>query len=520
MKKWLKLLSAALLFLPAAASAQWTTDYSKNTQVTPVGLNYDENEVVTNDDGITYAFFIIQSNGTLDMRLQILDKQGNKVMERGGHSVSHEANKVWSPYNQHLALDNKGNVFVGVQDFRTAPEQSLNSYTIYKYSPEGELLWEGTTLNAGKGYATQLGLSLCGLDDGGCACAYVYRDDATGMDCIAMERLGADGKQVWNKTVLRTRGEPGTYPYPYLAKGDGGNIIMLYIAGGNTLKAHVTDGDGNALAQEDATVYSGGFASSKPWEVMRVTPCAGGEAIVTCMNSEHNSVFTRITADGMTAFAGMPGGVTLNDAEYGGAQPAVAYVADSDCYICAYQQFDRNDTNNQGLYLRRVNTDGTAAEATAVAAMQTGYMYSFYSVQDAGNGHAALFYQKCDKPAQIVDSFMEVYDAGGNKAGDATKFTETLTMKQNLKSSAMIDGKYFITSWDEDRYGSMSLFMQKVEYATGTGINTPAAGTEIVKSETFTAGGIKTSGTVKGVNIIRTTHTDGSVTVKKIADGR
>lgn len=150
MKKWLKLLSAALLFLPAAASAQWTTDYSKNTQVTPVGLNYDENEVVTNDDGITYAFFIIQSNGTLDMRLQILDKQGNKVMERGGHSVSHEANKVWSPYNQHLALDNKGNVFVGVQDFRTAPEQSLNSYTIYKYSPEGELLWEGTTLNAGK----------------------------------------------------------------------------------------------------------------------------------------------------------------------------------------------------------------------------------------------------------------------------------------------------------------------------------------------------------------------------------
>ena len=253
---------------------------------------------------------------------------------------------------------------------------------------------------------------------------------------------------------------------------------------------------------------------------MTVTPCAAGGAIITCMNSEHNSVFTRITADGTVAFAGMPGGVTLNDAEYGGAQPAVAYVADSDCYICAYQQFDRNDTNNQGLYLRRVSTDGTAAEATAVAAMQTGYMYSFYSVQDAGNGHAALFYQKCDKPAQIVDSFMEVYDADGNKAGDATKFTETLTMKQNLKSSAMIDGKYFITSWDEDRYGSMSLFMQKVEYATGTGINTPAAGTEIVKSETFTAGGIKTSGTVKGVNIIRTTHTDGSVTVKKIADGR
>lgn len=517
MKKWLRLLSVALLLAPAAVYAQWTTDYGKNTQVTPNGLNYDENEVVTNNDGITYAFFIVQSNGTLDMRLQVIDKDGNKLLARGGQSISNEANKVWSSYNQHLALDNKGNAFVGVQDFRTAPDAKLSSYTIYKYSTDGKQLWNGTTLNAGQGYATQLGLSICGLDDGGCVCAYVYRNEAEGNDCVAMERLDADGKSVWKKTAVKNAIRQGAYPFPFLAKGKDGNILMLYMAEGSTLKTHVTDADGNDLTTDDATVYTGGFASSKPWEVMKVFPDNDGGALITLMNSARNSIFTYINSDGTPAFAGKPEGIVLNDTKFGGAQPSVIYSKNNGCFICAYQQFDQNNTDNQGLFMRRVSSDGTPDDnATTVADMQTEYMYSFYSVQDAGNGKAALFYQKYHEPTKIVDSYMDVYDADGNLAGETIKFTNTLTVKQNLKSSAMIDGKYFLTSWDEDRYGTTSLFMQKVELPNETGITAPETKAETQKSEIFTAGGMKTSKTVKGLNIIKTTDSNGNVTTKKV----
>lgn len=517
MKDWFRLFLTALLLIPAAVHAQWTTDYGKNTQVTPNGLGYDENEVITNSDGVTYAFFIVPSNGTLDMRLQVLDKEGNKLMERGGHSISREANKVWSSYNQHLALDNKGDAFVGVQDFRTAPDAYLSSYTIYKYSADGKQLWDGTTLNGGQGFATELGLSICGLDDGGCVCAYVYRNETDGNDCVAMERLDADGKSVWNKTVIKNPVVQGVYPYPFLAKGKDGNIIMVYIADGTMLKTHVTDADGNAVNADDATVYTGGLASSKPWEVLKVTPDADGGALITLMSSAYNSVFTYVNSDGTSAFADRPEGVVLNDTRFGGSQPSVVYSKSNGCFVCAYQQFDPNNSDNQGLYMRRVNSDGTPGDnATTVADMQTEYMYSFYSVQDAGNGNTALFFQKCDEPAQIVDSYMNVYGADGTQVGETTKFTETLTMKQNLKSSAMIDGKYFIASWDEDRYTTTSLFMQKVELPEAAGITAPTTSTETVKSEIFTADGVKTSKTVKGLNIIKMTHSDGSVTTKKV----
>lgn len=130
MKKRIILLTAVIIFIAGMTRAQWTTDLGKNTQITPTGLAFDENEVATNKDGVTYVFFITNMNGTLGMRLQIIDKDGNKVMERGGKIISQEANKVWSAYNQHLALDKDGQAFVGVQDFRTAPDSKLNTYTI------------------------------------------------------------------------------------------------------------------------------------------------------------------------------------------------------------------------------------------------------------------------------------------------------------------------------------------------------------------------------------------------------
>ena len=516
-QKRLTLFLASMLLMSIGTQAQWTTDFGKNTQVTPTGLTYDENEVVTNKDGVTYAFFIIQSSGTLDMRLQILDKGGNKLMERGGHSVSREANKPWSSFNQHLALDGDGNAFVGVQDCRTDPDNYLNTYTIYKYSADGQSLWQGSVLNYGRGWSTQMGLSMCGLDDGGCVCAYVYRDGAS-QDCIAMERLDGDGKTMWNKTLLRMPSSQGSYPYPYLVKGEGDNVLMVYVDNGSTLKARVVDGGGNTADEEAAVVYTGGFASSKTWEVMKVTPGPGNGALVTCMDANENSVFTYVRSDGAPAFPDRLNGITLNDGGYGGSQPSVVYNVHDNTFTCAYQQFNKAYTAEQGLYVKKIGSDGTPVPSgtVEVAGMQSDYMYSFYSVQDAGGGNTALFYQEYESPTRYVDSFMAIYGNDGAPVGGTVKFTGTLTNKQNLRSSAMIDGKYFITYWDEERNGTTSLFMQKVEPGTGTGIKTPENTGGTVTCKTFNIAGMSTPGTVKGINIIRTTQGDGSVGTKKV----
>ena len=65
MKKRIILLTAVIIFIAGMTRAQWTTDLGKNTQITPTGLAFDENEVATNKDGVTYVFFITNMNGTL-----------------------------------------------------------------------------------------------------------------------------------------------------------------------------------------------------------------------------------------------------------------------------------------------------------------------------------------------------------------------------------------------------------------------------------------------------------------------
>lgn len=518
MKKRIILLTAVIIFIAGMTRAQWTTDLGKNTQITPTGLAFDENEVATNKDGVTYVFFITNMNGTLGMRLQIIDKDGNKVMERGGKIISQEANKVWSAYNQHLALDKDGQAFVGVQDFRTAPDSKLNTYTIYKYAPDGRQLWDGTVLNSGKGFATQVGLSMCALDDGGCICTYMYRDDNAQKDCIAIERLDKDGNSIWQKTAVET-----TYkstPYPFVTKSDGDNALLTYIYESSSLKTKLIDGNGESLTEEDETVFNGGLASPKPWEVLKIVPGPDNGALITCMDANFNSAFVYVRSNGKTAFDGKPGGIILNDGNYGGAQPAVAYISSDNTFACAYQQFDKNNSNTQGLYMKRYTTDGQALPEgnIEVAAMQNGDMYSFYSVQDAGNGNAALFYQKLDGATKAVNSLLDIYDAGGKKTCGTIQFTETPTKKVNLKSSAMIDGEYFLTSWDEERNGTTSIFMQKVTPETGTGID--AATTDEdgspVSEEIFSITGSKVSKAGRGVNIIRTTLSNGKTTTRKV----
>lgn len=117
-----------------------------------------------------------------------------------------------------------------------------------------------------------------------------------------------------------------------------------------------------------------------------------------------------------------------------------------------------------------------------------------------------------------MNSLLDIYDAGGKKTCGTIQFTETPTKKVNLKSSAMIDGEYFLTSWDEERNGTTSIFMQKVTPETGTGID--AATTDEdgcpVSEEIFSITGSKVSKAGRGVNIIRTTLSNGKTTARKV----
>ena len=55
--------------------ANWNTDLSENTQITPTGLSYYDKALKTNKNGYTYAAFVCPAENSMATRLQIIDKE-------------------------------------------------------------------------------------------------------------------------------------------------------------------------------------------------------------------------------------------------------------------------------------------------------------------------------------------------------------------------------------------------------------------------------------------------------------
>lgn len=524
MKKVLLILMMAFSCF-SSICAQWNNDYSKNNQITPSSLSFDNHEVATNDDGVTFIFYMVPNNIAYSMRLQIIDKDGNKVFGSGGKEISKEPNLTWTKVNRHLMIDHDGNAIIGVQDCRLDTTLTTSSYTIYKYSPDGQKLWQ-TILGDSISRVLQACLSMCCSDDGG----YVFASEY-GLDTLytEVEKLDKDGKQVWNKPVEiideGTTAVNGAFPYPFLVDAGNSRTMLIYVNSENEdLKARMINADGSSAWEKDIMAYSGTYSSSKIWQVIDLYPGPDGGAVLAIMNKDLYGLIDYIKSDGTLPFATGTSGTTVNDNSYSSLKPSVYYSKQDSAIYCVYQQFNANNQKKQGLYMQKFSSAGEREwgnDGKAIIAMQQGKQYSYYSLQDAGNGHIAVFYQERDDSTKIVNSYVTVYDKDGNVVEKPKSFSTSAYQKEQLGSSQMIDGKYFIANWCETRTtgGNLCLYMQKVNLdtpvtAVQSASMSPAE--SLAKKEIFSPTGIRIQGYRKGLNIVRYTYTDNSVKVEKV----
>lgn len=85
---------------------------------------------------------------------------------------------------------------------------------------------------------------------------------------------------------------------PLCDKSDGDNAILTYIYESSSLKTKLIDGNGESLTEEDETVFNGGLASPKPWEVLKIVPGPDNGALITCMDANFNSAFVYVRSNG------------------------------------------------------------------------------------------------------------------------------------------------------------------------------------------------------------------------------
>ncbi len=480
MKKTLLSIALAACFA-MAVNAQYVSDPTENTKVTESISNYG-NDAVVSKDGILYSIQRIpghDEDGTnrLAYNLQILDKEGNRLLPDGGVQICNETNLSYVVVNDVLYADNDGNCLVMVSDCRHSPKDNLHrSYTIYKYGPDGKMLWEsGVSLADDVADGDGAMLSVTQVADGGYVFTYEVFSDELSKSYVRMEKITYDGKKAWDNPV-ELKDSKSPYSCPFVVDAGYSQVLLVYAKSSNEyIMAQLYDFDGTPLWDEELKVYVGGFDSTPLYTKLKVFKAPEG-AFVTWSDDRHfENVFSNyisyVKRDGTLGF---PGGTDALKISYAGdysRQVPMLYCNEADkCVYAIYRQYDQALQSYCGIYMQKIGLDGEllwGPEGKAVFEMQNERSVGYATVQSAAGTDVAVFYQTNKPNGGDVKTYVMKMDKDGNNLWkQAVEPSTVVSEKNDLLSSELIDDNYWILTWCDMRispdFFSYGMYAQRV----------------------------------------------------------
>ncbi len=462
------LLLGAALLTAGTALADWGTDNESPIAIFPSGTGSYATEVKAAPDGSVWAMIyhpnLKEAESEMDIdnviyeyRLQHFDAQGNPTFPAEGMLLCDYSNWSYTVVNDYLMVDSDGNAIVVVNDCRNSAEK-YKSYTAYKVTPEGELLWgeDGVAVSDPvKPAEFAAFMSMVELEDG----SYVFawqEMDKTGASHIYMQRLSHDGKAQWDIDKLAMTDE--VTGYPYLVNSGDNTCIMVY---GRTasavLYARKLDFEGENVWGKDTRIYRGGWGSIPLQTILNVTSSGDGGVLVSWTDDRNGEMIesayvSYVTSDGKLGFAGQSdeGDVKLCYDGWRCFSVNTIPAADGSCFYSIWRRTD-NDQNYEAIMMQKISRSGDLlwgdeAKELLPTAITT---LSYLSQQQAGESDACAFYE-------VYRSYFDqqCYAARFNNEGEFVWADEIIELSENgrqaasLKSQPYQPGSYLCTWTD------------------------------------------------------------------------
>ncbi len=473
--------------LAFGVSAQWTAD---PLLVFPEESSLYVHEMKTGPGGTTY--FLIDhpagadeydfENVKYDFRLQAYDKEGNKLFDgEYGKLISNYPNRSYTVCNDYLMVDRDDNAIVSVADCRNSADGSQMSYTIYKISPTGEMLWGEDGVNVDDGIARDFNahMSMAQLDDGSYVCAW-QRSYGENNWAIEIMKLSADGRLLWNADETRMISDATSYTYPYVVNAGDNQCILVYAKGSNQeIYVRKLDIDGTNAWGEDTRVYRSGWGQIPLWTILDVKPSGDGGVIIGWNDDREftnvdSAYISYVKPDGKLGFlaASENGDVKLGYSEMRALSVKVMEL-NGDFYAMWRETSSGQSWNS--IRAQRISKSGELLwdeEGVEVIPM-TQVAFGYFNLTPAPDGNIALFYMKNDN--YTISCYVEPRNAEtGERAFesddiDGLPITDVLNPSAaNLVAEPCPEHDFWAISWTEG-YTDYSWYVQRLGYDYKTG---------------------------------------------------
>lgn len=479
--------SLCILLISLSASAQWSNDITLNNQITKFGEELYDVDVQTNDDGITYVSYSRPFGGNIATFLQILDEDGNKTLGEDGLIVSDTLSLTWTQINDRLLIDSDGNAILMVSDCRNSTEDVKNlNYTIYKVSPEGEMLWgeNGVDLHRGKSSSLTAFIKAIELEDGSYVFSWTenigYTADGSELYGIKLERLSNDGVHEWDE-AMELSSATSAYSYPYIESAGNLQFILVYAQGTNqNIYARKLDFDGTPIWAEDTKVYVGGFSSTPLYLQFDTKPDPNGGIFIGWYDDRFYSGLEKpyisyVQADGTLKFPEGTDGLQVGYSEYMRALSFdFTYNEVEECVYCIWRGVAYSSSVYQSINIQKVSMDGEliwGSEGLEIEPIEA-QTFGNLCVANAEDGNVGVFYSDFVVSYSDTDLLAIKLDPDGNALWESGiyDFSPTYGYKGDMHVSNLIDDEYWIVSWEEDRIQddtSVAVAYAEKVYVTG-----------------------------------------------------
>ena len=461
------------------ANAQWSSDPAKNNRITPVGANTYNFEIGSSNDGNVYVTYLRPKSGNTASVLQVIDEDGNMQFSDEGLTVSHKETISWTLFGGLLLVDRDGNSIIAVTDCRNSFNQQM-SYTLYKVSPTGEMLWgeDGLELAEGMAFDYVAAMSMVQIEDGSYVCAWTIMgyEDNVETSQIKMQRISQDGELLWSEKDMPQFNTAILNQYPFLVNANNNQVILMYIRGsGRHLMARKIDFDGSSVWSEDVIIYRGGFTIPPLQVILKIIPDQMGGAFAGWYDdrnyiNQESTYVAHITSDGKLGFSSGEGGERVGYNDYlRGFAPEMYFDKEKSALYVVWRETSSGQTWQQITAQKLSIPSGELLwepEGKAIAPLVE-CSIAYYSIQGDKQGNVAVFYSSNEwDPVYFYGwdkNKVTLLDSYGDYVwkDEIIEFANSQGGKGDLVSTKLINNSYWVAVWGDNR---------KLEGETGSNV--------------------------------------------------
>lgn len=385
-----------VLVLSFSLNAQWTTETDVNTLVS-VDSSEDMKAVSTSDG---YTYIVYWKNSDLELRMQVLDTSGNKLLGTNGSLITNTI-----PMNSYTVywsavVDKDDNLYVGV----TATGDSTGY--VFKLDIDGNHLWGSNGVALGSAYLP----TILPLESGEVIISWIPGNKAY------MQKYDASGNPIWSVPQSVISGSSKTAPANLFELSNGDYILVFhaYFNGvSSTLYAQRYNSDGDAQWSSPTQLSDKATAYNKFYSGLQIddTIYFGYYASTS---TRFDSYLQRINLDGSLPWGinGMDFDIEETDNEL---DTKIAFQNGTP-YIWAICNFSNANQSEIGEYIQKFDKETGARQFSE-------YAKELYAISSEHNKHTSSLYIVENKPFFLLSK--------GNDNGVSPTVLEAVMLENN-----------------------------------------------------------------------------------------